>query len=122
MLVTVGKVERCELLSQFLLRVGNDVQCCVEFSVTRALKQTCKRIKPYVSTASAPSSGNRLHFSISLGGSSTHLLHQFVADGIDIGLDDFLTLCSVLLVKGEVETQQVMQGAMISHICFIYWT
>ena len=36
-LVTVGEVESCELLSQFLLRAGYRLQCCVQFNVTGTL-------------------------------------------------------------------------------------
>lgn len=40
--ITVGEVESCELLSQFLLRAGYHVQGCVQFNVTGTL---CKKMK-----------------------------------------------------------------------------
>lgn len=37
MLITVGEVESCELLSLFLLSVGYHVQCCTQLNVTWTL-------------------------------------------------------------------------------------
>lgn len=44
---------------------------------------------------------------------SSHLLDQFVPNRIDLGLDALVALSCVLEVKWKVETQQVVQGAMI---------
>lgn len=54
-------------------------------------------------------SSNHLHESLFF----PHLLYQFVADSIDLGLDALVALSSVLVVKGKVETQQVVQGAVV---------
>lgn len=42
----------------------------------------------------------------------SHLLHQFVADGIDFSLQTLLAL-GCIVVKGKVKPQQVVQGAVV---------
>ena len=51
-----------------------------------------------------------------------HHLDQLVADGIEPGPDAFLAISSVLVVKGKVETQKVLQGARVSHSMNFFYT
>lgn len=44
---------------------------------------------------------------------SQYLLDQFLPDGVDLGLDALLRLGRVLRVEWPVESQQVMQRALI---------
>lgn len=53
---------------------------------------------------------------------SPHLLNQFVADGIEFGLDTLLALRVVLVVNGRVDTQNVVQGAGVSHSLNVFYT
>lgn len=52
---------------------------------------------------------NHLHEAMSF----PHLMCQFVADGVDLGLDALLALSMFLVVKGKVETQQVVQRVVV---------
>lgn len=42
-----------------------------------------------------------------------YLLDQFLSDGVDFGLDAFLCLGRVLRVEWPVESQQVLQRALV---------
>lgn len=53
---------------------------------------------------------------------SPHLLNQFVADGVDFGLHTLLAFRVVLVVNGRVDTQNVVQGAVVSHSLNVFYT
>ena len=81
MLITVGEVESCELISQFLLRADYHVQCCVQFSVTGTLFKEGKT-----------SSEKHLHTKLPQTLPNLELPLQFMNQ-----VDVFLTCCTSLL-------------------------
>lgn len=48
-----------------------------------------------------------------------HLSHQFVADCIQLGLDALLTLGCVLVVRGKVQTQEVLHRPVIAQTAIL---
>lgn len=42
-----------------------------------------------------------------------HLLHQFVAYGVDLSFETLLALGKILVIKGKVKAQKVLQGRVV---------